>query len=79
MGFTSKPSVTIIVPAFNEVENVAPLLAELSAKLPMDYEVIIVDDGSTDGTFQTAVAARARPLDPPEVDAHALIPAAPWD
>ncbi len=60
MGCSSKPSVTVIVPAFNEVENIAPLLVELSAKLPEDYEVIIVDDGSTDGTYDTAVAAQAQ-------------------
>lgn len=60
MGFTSKPSVTVIVPAFNETDNISPLLAELSAKLPGDYEVIIVDDGSTDGTYETAVAARTQ-------------------
>ncbi|MBN2465473.1 glycosyltransferase family 2 protein [candidate division WOR-3 bacterium] len=60
MGFSTKPSVTIIVPAFNEVENIAPLLAELSAKLPGDYEVIIVDDGSTDSTYDAAVAAQAQ-------------------
>jgi len=60
MGCSSKPSVSVIVPAFNEAENVAPLLAELSAKLPEDYEVIVVDDGSTDGTYDTAVAAQAQ-------------------
>jgi glycosyltransferase involved in cell wall biosynthesis len=60
MGFSSKPSATVIVPAFNEAENVSPLLAELSAKLPADYEVIIVDDGSIDATYETAVAAQAQ-------------------
>jgi glycosyltransferase involved in cell wall biosynthesis len=60
MGSPSKPSVTVIVPAFNEVENVAPLLTELAAKLPEDYEVVIVDDGSTDGTYDTAVAAQSQ-------------------
>jgi glycosyltransferase involved in cell wall biosynthesis len=60
MGFSSKPSVTVIVPAFNEAENISPLLAELSAKLPRDYDVIIVDDGSADATYETAVAAQAQ-------------------
>ena len=60
MGSPAKPSVTVIVPAFNEVENVAPLLAELAAKLPGDYEVIIVDDGSSDSTYDAAVAAQAQ-------------------
>lgn len=60
MGFSSKPSVTVLVPAFNEVENISPLLSELSAKLPPDYEVIVVDDGSTDGTYDAAVAAQTQ-------------------
>jgi glycosyltransferase involved in cell wall biosynthesis len=60
MGSCLQPSVTVIVPAFNEAENVSPLLAELSAKLPGDYEVIIVDDGSGDGTYEAAAAARTQ-------------------
>jgi glycosyltransferase involved in cell wall biosynthesis len=60
MGSSSKPSVTVIVPALNEAENISPLLTELSGKLPGDYEVVIVDDGSTDGTYDTAVAAQTQ-------------------
>ena len=60
MGFDTKPEVSVIVPAFNEVENIGPLLAELSTKLPDSYEVIIVDDGSTDGTADVAERACAQ-------------------
>lgn len=54
MGFRSEPELSVIVPAYNEVENVGPLLEELAAKLGRSFEVIIVDDGSTDGTFAAA-------------------------
>jgi glycosyltransferase involved in cell wall biosynthesis len=60
MGSSLQPSVTVIVPAFNEAENISPLLAELSTKLPKGYEVIIVDDGSADGTFEAATVAQAQ-------------------
>ena len=46
--------VSIIVPAYNEVESVEPLLEELAAKLGPEYEVVIVDDGSHDGTYEEA-------------------------
>jgi glycosyltransferase involved in cell wall biosynthesis len=49
----SKIDVTVVIPMRNEEANVAPLCAELQEvmdKEPHRYEVIIIDDGSTDGT-----------------------------
>ncbi|MCK5085708.1 glycosyltransferase family 2 protein, partial [Candidatus Parcubacteria bacterium] len=40
---------SIIVPAFNEEKTIAELLKKLKA-LDMDKEIIIIDDGSSDGT-----------------------------
>ncbi len=61
------PDVSIVIPFFNEEENVAPLLEELYRelrKLGRPFEVIGVDDGSTDGTFARlgAFAARERTM-----------------
>jgi glycosyltransferase involved in cell wall biosynthesis len=54
MGFSLKPELSVIVPAYNEVDNIGPLLEELAAKLGQSFEVVVVDDGSTDGTFAAA-------------------------
>lgn len=49
---TGTPAVSVVVPLFNEEENVSLLQAELTAALNgLDYEIIFVDDGSTDGTL----------------------------
>ena len=48
----SRPAVSVVVPLFNEEENVAILQAELAAALRgIDHEIIFVDDGSTDRTL----------------------------
>src|SRR6476661_1035757 len=43
--------ISIIIPVLNEAENIKPLCEEISAVLTSPYEIIFVDDGSTDQTF----------------------------
>ncbi len=42
--------VTVIVPAYNEEGTIAETLRSLAAQTVPPAEVIVVDDGSTDGT-----------------------------
>jgi dolichol-phosphate mannosyltransferase len=54
----TSPQVSVIVPLFNEEENVPILQAELRAALrAMDNEFIFVDDGSADHTVERIEAA----------------------
>jgi dolichol-phosphate mannosyltransferase len=50
--------VSIVVPVRNEAENVAPLIEEIDAALDVRfaYEIIYVNDGSTDATAQRLAA-----------------------
>jgi glycosyltransferase involved in cell wall biosynthesis len=57
---------SVLIPVFNEVDNVGPLHAELDAvlrPLTLSYELIFVDDGSTDGTAAQLEAIQARDPD----------------
>jgi poly-beta-1,6 N-acetyl-D-glucosamine synthase len=56
------PPVTIVVPAYNEEAGVGAAVRSLAASDHPDVEVIVVDDGSTDGT-----AAVVEALDLPNV------------
>jgi glycosyltransferase involved in cell wall biosynthesis len=52
---------SVVIPAHNEAENIAPLIREIGAALAgtgaADWEVVVVDDGSRDGTGERATAA----------------------
>ena len=48
---TNTPAVSVVVPVFNEEENMSILQSELTTALAgRDYEIIFVDDASTDRT-----------------------------
>ena len=67
------PSVTIVVPARNEARNIQRVLASLAASDYPDFDVIVVDDRSEDGTAELARAvepgnaARIRVVDGEEL------------
>jgi glycosyltransferase involved in cell wall biosynthesis len=55
--------ISVIVPAYNEELRLLPTLERLHAHLsarPASYEILVVDDGSTDGTCALVQAAMAR-------------------
>lgn len=64
-GMTEAPFLSVVIPARNEAENVRPLVAEVRQALDgaFDYELIYVDDGSTDATFETLKALVAGGFD----------------
>ena len=44
------PAVSVVIPSFNRREILSRCLDALVAQTHPDFEVIVVDDGSTDGT-----------------------------
>ena len=61
--FSGKPEISAVIPAYNEAGAVAPTIVGLKDALAAEglkFEIIVVDDGSSDGTAQAAEAAGAR-------------------
>lgn len=46
----TKPAVSIILPTFNEKDNIAPLIIAINKCINGPREIIVVDDDSPDGT-----------------------------
>jgi len=53
---TSMPTFSIVMPAYNSEETIGPAIESVLRQTRADFELIIVDDGSTDGT-----ASRVQP------------------
>ena len=57
------PELSVVIPLYNEVENIPELyrqLTEVLERMGRPYEIIIVDDGSQDGSFQALAELHAR-------------------
>ncbi len=51
------PPVSVLIPARQEEERIAPTVAALLVQDYPDFELIVLDDNSTDATYETARAA----------------------
>jgi glycosyltransferase involved in cell wall biosynthesis len=56
------PSISVVIPAYDEAAHIGRLLESLSSQDPPPGEVIVADDGSRDGTAAIAERAGARVL-----------------
>ncbi len=56
---TKPTDVSIIIPAFNESKSLAELIGKIRALKLAQAEIIVVDDGSIDGTADIALSAGA--------------------
>jgi glycosyltransferase involved in cell wall biosynthesis len=55
MSITGGPAISVVVPVYNEQGNAAPLceeIREVMSAIGRPFEIIFVNDGSTDGTLQ---------------------------
>jgi glycosyltransferase involved in cell wall biosynthesis len=58
-----RPAVSVVIPLYNEADNLDDLHRELTAALDglgRPYEIILVDDGSTDGSLARLAAIESR-------------------
>lgn len=56
LAFEKLPAVSVVAPAFNEEKTIIDNVRCLLSLLYQNFEIIIVNDGSTDNTLQTVIS-----------------------
>lgn len=56
---TASPAISIIMPAFNASNTIKESISSVQAQTLSDWELIIIDDGSSDETLSVAFEAKA--------------------
>lgn len=56
------PRVSVVLPTYNERENIVPLIRQLNRCMRWPFEALVIDDDSPDGTAEV-VAALSREID----------------
>lgn len=59
------PSVTVVIPAHDEAGAIGSVIADVRSRLGEKVDVVVVDDGSSDGTVMEAIDAGARVVSVP--------------
>lgn len=62
----SVPAVSVLLPTYNEAENIVPLIDALRPLLPEASEIVVMDDNSPDGTADL-VRAHSQTLNDPRI------------
>lgn len=60
------PSLSVVIPALDDAEMLTRCLQDLAAQLRPADEIVVVDNGSSDGTADVARAAGARVVEQPQ-------------
>jgi len=53
------PQLSVLIPAYNEIATIAKVIDKVRA-VPIDLEIVVVDDGSKDGTREWLAAEQAK-------------------
>ena len=68
-----KPEITVILPAFNAARFLARAIESVQRQTFANWELLIINDGSTDETINIALAFEKRPKNSSNIPAQSRL------